>query len=276
MRKVSLLPNVITAFGLACGLFVVFRINVLEAEAVRFEVLRTSALIILIAALADLLDGAVARYFKGESEFGVHFDSLADAVTFGVAPPAIILKTLSDTPNPKLAFWAITAGMVYTICGILRLVRFSVKASLAKEKSMPDNATKKVFTGLPIPAAGIAALSANLLLASPEFKAWVQLTDTAETLILVAVMVGLGYFMVSSWKFPALKTFNIKVPSFQLVIATVVVAAFLLYGILHHFALVLVALSWAYLIIAWGLSLARLIAGRRVKVLEDFDFEDDD
>src|SRR5579862_4673890 len=127
MRKVYLIPNIITAFGLACGLFVIFKINMVEPGSGLFHVLYISVLLLLVAAFADLLDGAIARAFRAESEFGVIFDSLADAISFGVAPSVLLLKTLSLEPGTGLSFLAVLGAMLYSICGILRLVRFNVK-----------------------------------------------------------------------------------------------------------------------------------------------------
>ena len=86
MKRVYLVPNLITAFSLACGLFVIFKVNMLEPGSGDYEVVYASALLLLLAAVADFLDGAVARAFHAESEFGFVFDSLADAISFGVAP----------------------------------------------------------------------------------------------------------------------------------------------------------------------------------------------
>src|SRR5476651_1506864 len=69
-KQVYLIPNVITAFGLACGLFVIFKINMLEPGNGDYEVVRTSAILLLVAALADFIDGALARAIHAESEFG--------------------------------------------------------------------------------------------------------------------------------------------------------------------------------------------------------------
>ena len=80
MRQVYLIPNIITASALSCGLFVIFKVNMVEPGSGLFHVLNVSALLLLVAAFADLLDGAVARAIGAESEFGVIFDSLADAV----------------------------------------------------------------------------------------------------------------------------------------------------------------------------------------------------
>ena len=94
MRRVYLVPNIITTFGLACGLFVIFKVDMVEAGTGTLQLLTVSSLLLLLAAFADLLDGMVARAFRAESEFGFMFDSLADAVSFGVAPSVLMLKGL--------------------------------------------------------------------------------------------------------------------------------------------------------------------------------------
>src|ERR1700726_86233 len=109
MKKIPLLPNVITAFGLTCGLFAIFKLNMTGVGAVNYHLLMTVLGFLALAAVADLLDGAVARALKVESEFGSMFDSLADAISFGVAPSVIILKSLSIQPGTELSFM-ITSG----------------------------------------------------------------------------------------------------------------------------------------------------------------------
>src|SRR3989304_1377283 len=162
MRKVYLIPNIITAFGLACGLFVIFKVNMIEPGSGTFQVLNVSALLLLVAAFADWIDGAVARAIRAESEFGFMFDSLADAISFGVAPSVLLLKSLSLEPGTGLSFFAILGVLLYSICGVLRLVRFNVKVNEIKGDAQAMAAQKKHFTGLPIPAAALAAVSANL------------------------------------------------------------------------------------------------------------------
>jgi len=271
-RQVYLIPNAITAFALACGLFVIFKINMVEPGAGSYQVLMTSMVLLLVAAFADVMDGAVARGIKAESEFGFMFDSLADAVSFGVAPSVLLLKSLSLEQGTGLSFFAVTGAMLYSICGVLRLVRFNVKA---KENSVETAEQKKNFTGLPIPAAAIAAVSANLLFASPyvESLGW---SGELKAVILIALMIVLGFFMVSRWKFPSLKALHFRVPSFQLVLMTVVLAIFVLYGMLHFFPVMLVVISWGYLTVGWALSIIRLIAGKKSKTLEDFEPDEDD
>ncbi len=275
MKRVYLVPNVITAFSLACGLFVIFKINMIEPGSGDYEVILTSAVLLLVAAIADFMDGAVARAFHAESDFGFHFDSLADAVSFGVAPSILLLKGLSLEQGTLLSFFAAMGAMVYSVCGVLRLARFMVKA---RQSHTPEEkaAQKKNFTGLPIPAAAAGAVSANLFFLSPILPDWAHVEDSTRAIILTCVMILLGYFMVSRWKFPSLKVLHFRVPSFHLAFLTVVIAVFVLYGILHYFSIVLAVLSWAYIVAALVLSLIRLIAGKKSKTLEDFEPEPED
>jgi CDP-diacylglycerol---serine O-phosphatidyltransferase len=275
-RQVYLIPNVITAFGLACGLFVIFKVNMIEPGSGSYHVLFTSLLLLLLAAFADLLDGAIARVIRAESEFGFVFDSLADAVSFGVAPSVLFLKSLSLEQGTGLSFFAVIGAMLYSICGILRLVRFSVKTNQAKGNLEEEAAEKKNFTGLPIPAAAIAAVSTNLFFVSPFAKEWFNLTDTCSAMILTSIWVVLGFLMVSRWKFPSLKSLHFRVPSFQLVLMTVILAIFILYGILHFFAVMLFAVTWGYILIGVILSMIRMIAGKKSKTLEDFEPEEEE
>lgn len=276
MKKVHLLPNVITAFGLSCGLFVIFKMVMTPLGGATEQVLTATAGFMLLAALADLIDGAVARAMKAESEFGGLFDSLADAITFGVAPSIVILKSLSVPSGTEESFLLMMAAMIYTVCGVLRLVRFNVMSNKAKGDPELVDANKKNFTGLPIPASAAAAVSLNLLLASQAFRNVFNISESAHYWILFSALIVLGYFMVSRWKFPSLKNFHIRVGSFRVVFLTVLTAILTFYGILHHFAIVFFIVSWLYLAIAILLAIVRKIKGRNSKMLEEFEPDPDD
>ncbi len=276
MKQIYLIPNILTAFALSCGLFIIFKVNMVEPGAGIFNVLNQSALILLVAAFADLLDGAIARAMRAESEFGFNFDSLADVVSFGVVPSVLLLKTLSLEPGTGLSFYAMLGCMLYSICGVLRLVRFNVRGTETKGKKEAMAADKKHFTGLPIPAAAIAAVSINLLFASPFFNEIFTLSPELKAILLTSIMIVLGYFMVSRWKFPSSKALHFRVPSFQLVFVTVILAIFVFYGILYFFPIMLAIVSWSYLLLGWTLSLIRIIAGKKSKTLADFEPEQED
>ena len=276
MKRVYLVPNIITAFNLACGLFVIFKINMVEPGMGDYEVVKISAILLLVAAFADFIDGALARAIHAETEFGVLFDTLADTVSFGVAPSVLMLKTLTLEQGSFLSFFAATGAMVYSLCGVLRLVRFNVKTAEAKGNVELQAAQKKHFTGLPIPASAAAAVSANLFFLSPLFLKWVGFSQVNRVIALSCIMILLGYLMVCRLKFPSLKVLHLKIPSFHLALLSVVSAVFVLYGILYFFAEILVILAWSYVLLALALSFIRLIMGKKSKTLEDFDPEPDD
>lgn len=271
MKRVYLLPNIITAFGLACGLFVIFKITLTPPGAVGFEVLKGATMLILLAAIADVCDGAVARILRAESEFGVYFDSLSDGVTFGIAPSVIILNSFSYGPESHFTYLITVVAMIFSLCGVLRLVRFNVKSNEAKANSEALNKHKKNFIGLPIPASALAAISADLFLMPGAFPWNEAISQQARAITMTCVMAVLGYFMVSRWKFPSVKTLHFRVHSIYLVILTALIAFLFLYGILYHFVLLIFFATWIYIISAWILSLIRVIAYRKSKTLEDFE-----
>lgn len=273
MKKVHLLPNVITAFSLCCGLFVIFRMNMTDVGEANLHILTSTAGILIFAALADVLDGAVARAMKTESEFGGIFDSLSDAITFGAGPSVIVLKSLSLHPGTPFSFLLMTAAMVYSVCGILRLARFNVMRNQAKGDPALTDSNKKNFTGLPIPAAAIAVVSANLFLVTDEIQQVISFTDQARAWLLIGVLFLTGYLMISRWKFPSLKNLRVHVASFRVVFLTALSAVLLVYGALNHFGVVFFIISWLYILIAAILSLIRIISGHKSKTLEDFEPE---
>jgi CDP-diacylglycerol--serine O-phosphatidyltransferase len=276
IKRIHLLPNIITAFALSCGLFVIFKMNMTDVGNVTYHTVASVTAILLLAALADLLDGAVARAIKAESDFGGIFDSMADAISFGVAPSVIVLKSLSLAPGTEPSFFLTTAAMIFSVCGVLRLVRFNIESMQEKGDQELMNASKKNFTGLPIPGGAAAAVSANLFLMSEEFKSLMNISDSTRAWTLAGILVLLGYLMVCRLKFPSMKTLRVRVASFRLVFLTVLLAVVFSYGLLHHFAVVFFLFSWAYVIIALILSTIRLISGRKSKTLEDFEPEPDD
>ena len=138
-KGVYLLPNLITTASLFCAFLALVWIS--------RGIFESAAISIFFAALLDGLDGKVARITNTSSAFGVEYDSLADLVAFGVTPAFLLF-------NWQLAYYG-RAGLavcfIFVACGAMRLARFNVTTSTA---------SKKFFTGLPIPAAGctVAAL----------------------------------------------------------------------------------------------------------------------
>ncbi|MGR3973291.1 MAG: CDP-alcohol phosphatidyltransferase family protein [Candidatus Rhabdochlamydia sp.] len=275
-KKVYFIPNAITTFGLACGLFVIFKINMVEPGEGSYHVLLTSLLLLLLAALADVLDGAVARVIQAESEFGILFDSLSDAITFGVAPSVLLLKTLSLEPGTFMSLCAVFGAMSYSICGVLRLVRFNVKKSDIQGNFEEEALERKHFTGLPIPAAAMAATSMNLFLASSFEEKWLHVSSLSSAIFLIFIWIFLGILMVSRWKFPSLKVLHFRIPPLHLILIMMGLAIVFLYGIFYFFPVALLAVTWGYIILGLTLSVIRLIAGKKSTTLEEFEPEEEE
>jgi CDP-diacylglycerol--serine O-phosphatidyltransferase len=267
IKKIPLLPNMITAFGLTCGLFIIFKVNMVDPGEGTYIGLLYACGILLLAALADLLDGAVARAMKAQSEFGGYFDSLSDAITFGVTPPVIMMKSLSVEQGTELSFLVTSGAIVYSLCGVLRLVRYNVASFENKETKAPvePQTQTQFFTGLPIPAAAAAVVSANLFMFSPDLNANFYIDNDFAAVVLSTASFIIGYFMVSKWPFPSLKNLNIRVASFELVFCLVVVAVFLFYGIMNRFALTFFLITWGYIIGSCLFAVYRYILGSKSK-----------
>lgn len=273
-KRVSILPNVITAVGLSFGLFVIFKAVLPLEHGSIYKLLHTSALLLLFTALADFIDGAVARLIKGESEFGILFDSLADAISFGVAPVILVLRSVPLLPKTPLSFLIVAGAMIYALCGILRLVRFTVHTNPYRNELIDEAVQKKNFIGLPIPAGAGVIVSLNLLLHSPLFLSVFPVNLTQTAIILACAMIITGLLMVSRLKFPSLKTFHIRVRSVSLILGAVIIALLLLYGILYFMPILFSLLAIGYVCMGLVLSLVRYITGKKVKVLEDYDIEE--
>lgn len=267
MKKKALLPNLFTAFSLACGLFVIFKANMVTPGNATYHQVLTGTIVLMFAAFCDVMDGALARAMKAESEFGGVFDAMSDGVAFGVAPTVLILKTLSVQPGTFLSFFVMTGAMVYAISGVLRLVRFRVLSHEAEESKEKKQQSMKNFVGMPIPAAASVVISVSLLLAS-EF---VEVSDACRVIIAGSLFFIVGYFMVSRWKFPSLKTFNWRVTSFRWVFLSTVIAVGVLVGALQAFPIVFAVLSCGYFVTAIVLSLVRIASGKRLASLEDYE-----
>lgn len=198
--KIYLLPNLFTAGNLFCGFLALTRI--VEADlgtATHAVVIKEALFYILLACIFDLLDGRVARLGGYESPFGREFDSLADIVSFGVAPAFLVHRiVLKDVfvLHPEVG-WFIAS--LYVICGAFRLARFNCLAAEA------GTGGGKYFLGFPIPAA--AGMVASLTL----FMLWWDEKEFRVGLwrfALPVILVFLSAMMVSEVKYPTFKKVN--------------------------------------------------------------------
>src|SRR5262245_11972046 len=173
-RGLFLLPHRITTANLAFGFFAI-----VQSFAGRHAL---AALGIVLAALADAIDGRVARMAGSSSRFGVEFDSIADTVSFGVAPAMLAFAAgnlhVLGKPGWVMAF-------TFTVCAALRLARFNVSPGRYKGR----------FEGMPSPAAALTIATTQLFVSFLREQGRV-IVDVPEWLIALAV-VGVGLLMVS-------------------------------------------------------------------------------
>jgi CDP-diacylglycerol--serine O-phosphatidyltransferase len=241
MKKPYVVPNIITALGLSIGLFVIFKTVLFDPVFAPKTLLFKSAILILVAACVDVLDGFVARHLKGESLFGMNFDSLSDAITFGVVPSVLLMKTASIEPKTLPYFLTFLAAMLFSLCGVLRLVRFNVTSI-----DEPKPKQKKIYTGLPIPAAALAAISMQLILQEPLVMGTIGIHFC--TILSALGMIALSYLMISLRRFVSLKWIQKDQLDFNHVFLISLIVLTLLFGFMYYFAWVFVLVTWTYVI----------------------------
>ena len=215
-RGVYLLPSLFTMANMFCGYACV-------VYAMRGE-FATAAPFIGIAIVLDMLDGRIARMTGTTSEFGLEFDSLADVISFGLAP-AILSFAWGLHPLGRLG-WA--AGFVFAAAAAVRLARFNIQHSVQD---------KRYFAGMPSPAA--AAVPASTVYAYPEgFQTY------SEALPVLAMVIVPALLMVSTIRFRSFKTFDLQARRSYPVLILVAVGLALLVA---HPEIVLVAMAYSYL-----------------------------
>ncbi len=228
-RGVYLLPSLFTLGNMFCGYACV--VYAMRGE---FE---TAAPFIGIAIVLDMLDGRIARLTGTASDFGLEFDSLADVISFGIAP-AILCFAWGLAPLGRLG-WA--AGFLFVTAAAMRLARFNIQTAAATDK--------RYFVGMPSPAA--AAVPAATVYAFPF-----GLHDSLGALPALAIVIVPAVLMVSTIRFRSFKTIDLQ--SRRPYTVLIVLAAALIL-VTTHPRYVLVATAYAYLASAFvGLALTRL------------------
>ncbi len=183
-KGIFLIPSLFTTGNLFCGFFSM--IAAIEGQFLQ------AAVLIVLAHLLDGLDGAIARVTKTTSQFGVEFDSLADLISFGVAP-AMLAYFWALSP---LGIWGWLAASLYVICGALRLARFNVQAGTVE---------KTHFIGLPIPAAAEMVVATSLM-----YQFLGGAAAFHKPIILLLVIYGLAGLMVSNFRYMSLRQLDLK------------------------------------------------------------------
>jgi CDP-diacylglycerol---serine O-phosphatidyltransferase len=181
-RGAAILPSLFTVGNLFLGFWAMIRVFHGQYEA--------AAPLIFWAIVLDLLDGRIARMTGTTSEFGGELDSLADAISFGVAP-ALLAYAWGFSAVPRVGW---LAAFLFVVCGALRLARFNV------QRQVSDG---RFFVGLPIPAA--AGMVAALVNIHPQ-----PIDDRAPAIACVSLLVVLSFLMVSTFRYWSFKTFDLR------------------------------------------------------------------
>jgi CDP-diacylglycerol---serine O-phosphatidyltransferase len=216
-RGVALLPSLFTLGNLFCGYACV--IYAMRGE---FE---TAAPFIGIAVVLDMLDGRIARMTGTASEFGLQLDSMADVISFGMAP-AVLTFAWGLSTLGRLG-WA--AAFLFVTAAALRLARFNLQAA---------SVDKRYFVGLPSPAA--AGVLAATVYAIPE--GLVQYSSSLPVILLVVLP---ALLMVSNVRFRSFKTFDLQA---RRPVRVLILFAALITAVATHPQYVLVAIAYGYLI----------------------------
>jgi len=182
-KGIYLIPNLFTTGNLFSGFYAIV--------AVFNEKYEIAAMAIMIALLFDTLDGKAARSTGTTSQFGVEYDSLADLVSFGVAP-GLLIYSWALSAYGRIGW---VAAFLFVVCGALRLARYNV------QNSVRENAD---FIGLPIPAAASMVATTVML----DYYVLRMGKEVKPVLILV-IMYVLAFLMVSNIRYRSLRNFHL-------------------------------------------------------------------
>ncbi len=197
-RGIYVLPNLFTSANLFCGFYAII-------AAIQGHFFK-AAVAIMIGALLDGLDGRIARVTRTVSKFGLEYDSLTDAISFGVAP-GVLVYLWALKPFGRLGW---LAALLFVACGTLRLARFNTQV---------DAVGSEYFMGLPIPAAAFMIAATVLLVDRLEGS------GTTKHVTILILMYGLSFLMVSTIKYYSFKRGELfRKMKFNVLVAVILIA----------------------------------------------------
>jgi CDP-diacylglycerol--serine O-phosphatidyltransferase len=245
-RGMYILPSLFTSGSIALGYYIIIQsirgaTNANPAAAAAS--FNWAALAIAFAIVFDGLDGRIARMTNTSSAFGKELDSLADVITFGVAPSLLAylwgVRQVMPSIHPLIEARLIHVGLVvcflFLICGACRLARFNI--SIDPKPRNPGLPGRKYFVGMPIPAAaGVLAAVIHFEGGSPIHNVWLAL-------VWLALVGFVGFLMVSSWRFWSGKEIDMgaRKPGRLLVFLLVLIGIIVEW---HQVALLVIALGY--------------------------------
>jgi len=242
-RGMYILPSLFTAGNIAAGYFAITQS--LQGSAQEPHHFDWAALAIGFAIPFDALDGRIARMTNTTSEFGKELDSLADVITFGVAPSILaftwgfrMLPAMADPVHrQQLVQLGAFVSFIFLLCGASRLARFNISTDPVPKN--PGRPGRKYFVGMPIPAAaGVIAAVIHFFRGVPISINWVAIVWMA--------LVGLiGFLMVSTWRFWSGKEINL---SYRHPFQWMVLIGLVLYALVFfsQYVLILIALMYMF------------------------------
>ena len=224
-RGMYILPSLFTAGNIAAGYFAIMQS--LQGSVQEPRHFDFAALAIGFAIPFDAIDGRIARMTKTTSEFGKELDSLADVITFGVAPSLLaftwgfqMLPTAMDPVRRQhVVQWGAFICFLFLLCGAGRLARFNIGANLLPTN--PGRPGRKYFVGMPIPAA------AGVIAAVVHFFSGTPVPNWRIAIMWMMLILLVGLLMVSTWRFWSGKEINFtdRHPFQQIVVIGLVIYA---------------------------------------------------
>ncbi len=200
-RGIYILPNIFTSLNIFCGFYAV--IASINGNFV------AAAIAIFVAGVFDMLDGRIARATNATSKFGVEYDSLADLISFGLAP-GLMMYLWALKPMGRIGW---LAGFLFMTCGALRLARFNTQYGKISSEH---------FVGLPIPLA--AAMTASTVLICHKLG----IQDSVNPILLLIMLYALSFLMVSTIKYQSFKKPELsKKMKFEVLVASVLILIFI-------------------------------------------------
>jgi CDP-diacylglycerol---serine O-phosphatidyltransferase len=203
-KSLFILPNLFTLSSIFCGFYAI----VLCSNSPSEDDLYRASLLIVFAMFFDVIDGRVARLTRTQSAFGIQIDSLADVVSFGVAPALLVYAWSLSALGPLGMF----VSFAYLACGAIRLARFNV---LATDTTGRPKKPSKYILGLPIP--GAAGVLVSLVAANHAMDRELS----AAHLPVLLIVLALSFFMVSTIKFRSFKDLRFNLRTVALVMFAV-------------------------------------------------------
>jgi len=256
LRKgMYILPSLFTTANIAAGFYAILQtVHGTSGEAWHLDF---AAKAIGFAVLFDGLDGRIARITHTSSDFGRELDSLADVITFGVAPALLawmwgfrqlpVFLSSTELTGKMIQLGAI-ASFLFLMAGASRLARFNIAKN--PQPSNPGRPVKKYFVGMPIPA------GAGVIAAIVHYSAGVPVTSWWTAMSWLMMVVVVGYLMVSTWRFYSFKDIDFRSRHpFRLIILIAIVfasiwffsrAALFVIAILYMASGVLWRLQWIF------------------------------